>query len=296
MIKMMQAELVVDCACQLGEGPVWDAAGGSLIWVDIDGCCIYRYWPDSGSVRKVETRVPIGTFALREQGGAVAAGVGGFYLLDIDTGELQPIADPEAHLQHTRFNDGKCDRAGRFLAGTYSSREEPEGAFYTLGPDLQVRKNFDGVKCSNGIAWSSDDRTMYYIDSITREVVSYDYDIATGDLSAKRTVIRFEEGSELPDGMTVDREGMLWIAEWGGWAVCRWNPNTGERLARVEVPCQYVTSCTFAGEGSDILYITTARNGLSGSELSEQPHSGGLFRVNTGVEGTASFTFSQIDQ
>ncbi|MCD9021642.1 SMP-30/gluconolactonase/LRE family protein [Cohnella silvisoli] len=287
----MQAELAVDCTCELGEGPVWDAAEGSLIWVDIDGRAIYRYWPDSGKVHKAETRVSIGAFALREQGGAVAAGAGGFYFLDIDTGELQPIADPEAHLQHNRFNDGKCDPAGRFLAGTLSKRDEPEAAFYTLDPDLHVRKNFDQVKCSNGIAWSPDGRTMYYIDSMTRKVAAYDYDMATGELSAQRIVIHFEDGPELPDGMTVDREGMLWIAEWDGWGVSRWNPNTGKRLARIKVPSQFVTSCAFAGEGSDLLYITTARQGLSGSELSEQPHSGGLFRVRTGVEGTASFLF-----
>lgn len=291
MIRL-SAELVVDCANDLGEGPTWDAVSSSLLWTDVHARAIHRYWPDSGKSSVIRTALPIGSLVMREQGGAVAAGRNGFHFLDLTSGDMQPIGDPEDHLPHTMFNDGKCDPLGRFLAGTSSQRNEPEGAFYALDPDLHIRKYFDGVYCSNGIAWSADFRTIYYIDSLAYEVIAFDYDLPSGSISGgRRSVIRFEDRSVLPDGMTWDAEGMLWIAEWGGWRVCRWNPATGERLAIVDVPSRNVTSCVFAGEESDALYITTARSGATGEDLAAQPHSGGLFRVSTGVNGGPSYRF-----
>jgi sugar lactone lactonase YvrE len=281
------AELVVDAQCTLGEGPVWDDRERRLLWVDIDGKKLHAYDPARNDHRVVPLKERIGCFILSDGGRSLAAGEHGFYRLDIGTGRLERVTDPEAHVPHTRFNDGKADPRGRFYAGTASSRDLPEGAFYVFDPGPgTVRKLLDGVACSNGIAWSPDLKTMYYIDSMKQTVDAFDYDVDTGEIANRRTVIRYEEPSVLPDGMTWDAEGMLWVAEWGGCRVSRWNPATAERIAVVHVPSRYVTSCVFGGEELDELYITTARQ-----TDREHPHAGGLFKAKVGVKGTVGYRY-----
>jgi sugar lactone lactonase YvrE len=166
------------------------------------------------------------------------------------------------------------------------------GRVYALENDLSVTKKMETVTISNGMAWSADHQTFYYIDSPTFEVASYHYDKHTGHISNKKTVIKIEEKEGSPDGMTIDREGMLWIAHWDGWQVARWNPETGEILARVQLPVARVSSCTFGGENLDDLYITSAREGLTNGELQKQPLAGSLFVVRgCGYKGMAAFEF-----
>lgn len=288
-MKQYEAELVVDSRSVLGEGPVWNAETRCVYWVDITGKRLHTFHVDSGKHEERALPCKISSFAFKESGGAVAAGEGGFYHLDVDGCELQPIADPEKHLPHL-FNDGKCDPRGRFYAGTHTQGNGRGGAFYMLDQAGRVTKLFDGVGCSNGIAWSLDFKTMYYIDSPVRTLDAFDYDIESGLVQNRRTLIRYSNDI-MPDGMTWDDEGMLWIAEWGGWNVTRWNPHTGERLAVVNVPSQYVTSCIFAGDNLDVLYITTAAQNMSDEQLQNQPHAGGLFRVKTGNSGAPSYLY-----
>ncbi|WP_421827627.1 SMP-30/gluconolactonase/LRE family protein [Larkinella sp.] len=283
-------ETVLDHSCQLGEGPVWDAEKQRILWVDILPGEIHSFDPGSGEHRVFKTGQMVGAIAIQPSGDWIAALQHGFHTISLENETVVPIADPEGHLPGNRFNDGKCDPAGRFWAGTMSIADEPgAGALYMLDQNHSVSVKVDNVTCSNGLAWSLDHRLLYYIDSPTRQVVAYDYDVHTGTITNKRVVIQFEEADGFPDGMTIDEKGMLWIALWDGWKVVRCNPNTGERLQQIDLPAARITSCTFGGTSLDDLYITSAKTGLSQQELAEQPLAGYLFVVkNTGIKGAGS--------
>lgn len=197
------------------------------------------------------------------------------------------IVDPEKHLKNNRFNDGKCDPAGRFWAGTMSVFDTPEaGSLYTLEPDFSVSAKIRRVGCSNGIAWSSDGNLMYYIDTLTRQVVSFDFDIISGGISNKRVIIEIPETDGYPDGMTIDSDGMLWIALWGGYRIARYNPLSGEMIHNFRLPVSQISSCTFGGENLQDLYITTAKTGLKPHEINKQPLAGRFFVIkNSGFQG-----------
>jgi sugar lactone lactonase YvrE len=293
--KIMQQkwEVVVEYVCELGEGPVWDAATQSILWVDILQCGLHRFFPEQKEHKVFHTGSMIGAIALRESGGIIAALQNGFAEIDLEKGTLQSITNTEAFIETNRFNDGKADPAGRFWAGTMSVKGDVgAGCLYALERDLSVSLKIKGVSCSNGMAWSPDHKTFYYIDTPTQQIVSYDYNITDGSISGKKIVITIPREAGCPDGMTIDSEGMLWIACWDGWSVMRWNPHTGELLQCIALPVSKVTSCTFGGNNLEDLYITTARVGLTGPELKEQPLSGSLFVIkNTGFTGLADFPF-----
>jgi len=290
---VLQAELVLDIQNELGEGPWWNEDERKLYWVDIDGCRIHWYSPATGENGHLRLDQKIGAAALTASGEKlICAMQHGFYVLDPKTGQAEPITDPEADLPGNRFNDGKCDPAGRFWAGTMSMADEPgKGALYCLDPQAGCRKVLSGVTCSNGLGWSPDGRTMYYIDSPTREVAAFSFDPETGALGEKRIAVRYGDLPGIPDGMTVDEEGMLWVAAWDGSRVDRWDPATGKRLETIAVPATRTTSCVFGGDGFDELYITTARVGLSRETLDKEPHAGGLFKVKTGTRGMPFYRY-----
>ncbi|MCZ8514520.1 SMP-30/gluconolactonase/LRE family protein [Paenibacillus filicis] len=279
-------ELVWDGKATLGEGPVWDARSGMLLWVDIYGKRVHWLEIVSGAHRSLQLDQMIGAAVLRQSGGLMLALEHGFHALDPETGALEPWHDPEPKQPGNRFNDGKCDPAGRFFAGTMDRKEEtPKGALYCLEKDGTVRKALEGVTVSNGLGWSPDGLTMYYIDSPTKRVFAFDYDPSSGELSNRRTVVIIPEGGGFPDGMAVDEEGLLWVAQWDGWQVSRWDPLTGEQVGSIPVPAARVTSVAFGGPDLDELYITTARIGLGEEDLSKQPQAGGVFRCKPGVKG-----------
>lgn len=265
----------------LGEGPVWDDRLNRLLWVDIVAGNVHEWYV--GSRRHVVTHFPvkIGAIALTEKEALIAASSKGFVFLDLAERKITEIADPESQLINNRFNDGKCDPSGRFWAGTMDdvTGQKEAGALYRLGMDLGVTKMIDDVTCSNGLAWSLDGKTLYFIDTGTRQVKAFDFENDTGNIANGRIVILIPESEGIPDGMTIDNEGMLWIALWGGWKVARWNPITGEKLDEIALPVSQVTSCTFGGSNYDDLYITSAAIGLSEENLAKQPHAGSLFVV-----------------
>jgi len=294
MPQTCQADLALDARALLGEGPVWDARKQVLYWVDIMGYQVHVFNPAASQDRAIDVGQPVGTVVPRRSGGVMLALRDGFTALDLESGKLTMIVDPEAHLPKNRFNDGKCDPAGRFWAGTMRIAEDQKGAgsLYRLDPNLSVHKMWGDITVANGIAWSHDAKTMYYIDSPTRMVVAFDYNVETGAIANPKPVVSTPDVPGVPDGMTIDAEGMLWVAYWGGWRVVRWNPHTGEALDVIELPVERVTAPWFGGPHLDELYITSARIGLSDEALAQQPHAGSIFVARPGVTGLPAFEFA----
>lgn len=289
---MGKAELVIPAKADLGEGPCWDKQKGVLYWVNILGKTVNRYDPETKENKEIQVDQLVGTVVPRKSGGVVVAMEKGFYFLDLDTEKLTPITDPENHLPENRFNDGKCDPYGRFWAGTMSlSEEQGMGSLYCLHTDLKVEKKVGDLTISNGLAWSPDHKFMYLIDTPTKKVTRFDYDEETGEIANPVAVIQFKEGEGAPDGMTIDEEGMLWIAHWGGARVSRWNPETGEQLLSIPIPALNVTSCTFGDSDLKTLYITTARKNMTEEQLREYPLTGGLFKVRLGIRGSVNYSY-----
>ena len=293
-MQSTKAEVVIKAQAMLGEGAIWDSAKQVLYWVNILGGEVHIYHPDTNEDEVIPVGQFVGTVVPRQKGGLLLALKNGIGSLNLETKQLTMIANPEAHLPDNRFNDGKCDPAGRFWAGTLSLEEkEPLGSLYCMVPDGKVRRMLENVTISNGLAWSLDEKTFYYIDTPTMQVAAYDYDIQTGNISNKRIVISIPEKEGAPDGMTIDAEGMLWIAHWGGWQVCRWNPFTGEKLQSIKFPVSQVTSCAFGGKELDVLYVTSARKGLNKDSLEKEPLAGALFRyTNVGARGIPAYSFA----
>jgi len=289
--KSSDVELVLDTKSELGEGAIWNPKTNELIWVDIEGKILNFYNPELHNNKEMFTGQRIGTVVPAESGQVIVALENGLYALDPETGTKKRIADPEQDKPDNRFNDGKCDPAGRLWAGTMSKKDEREaGALYRLNADSSVQKMIDKVSISNGIIWSNDNRFMYYIDTPTRQVARYNYNNESGEISNPEVVVEVPEEMGAPDGMTIDSEGNLWIALWGGSAVGCWNPENGKLLKKIEVPAKNVTSCAFGDTDLGTLYITTARIGTSKEELKKFPQAGGLFKSVPGVKGVeASF-------
>jgi sugar lactone lactonase YvrE len=273
-----------------GEGPIWDAAAQELVWVDITAGLVRRGRIAGDDVLDVAEHRGGDTV-----GFAVPAAAGG-WLLGAGAGITRLTADGEAQVlieltgeggskqSGTRMNDGACDRAGRFFGGTMAFDERPgAGTLYRLDLDGSVAVVLDGLTVSNGLGWSPDDRTMYLSDSGTKTVWAFDYDLDSGSFGRRRVLLDFSADDDgVADGLTVDDEGCLWTALWGGGQVRRYSP-AGELLAVVDVPgVQNTTSCAFAG---DLLVISTSRHGLDDDARAAQPDAGRLFTVRPGVGG-----------
>lgn len=268
----------------LGEGPVWVPEEQALYWVDIQRPVLQRWHPASGDYAHWLMPSEIGCFALRQMGGAVVALRTGFAFLDFESGDLTPLVDPEADKPFTRFNDGKCDGLNRFWAGTMDDvRPHTRGALYCLEPGGGFRQIKTGIGVSNGLGWSPDNRVMYYTDSQMRTIWAYDFDLEQGIISNERIFANTPE-AYVPDGLTVDSQGYVWSAKWDGWKVVRYAPD-GSIDLEVSMPVQRPTSCTFGGPEMQQLFITSAREGLSETEMRNQPLAGNIFVVETGVRG-----------
>lgn len=290
---MIEVELILDAKVLLGEGPSWNSATQELYWVDIEGNGVHVFDTVTRSDRRIDVGQMVGCVVPRRSGGVMIAMQDGFYALDLESERIEKILDPEPGLPENRFNDGKCDSAGRFWAGTTKvSHDEPSGALYCLDRDRVCHRRLGDVWISNGLTWSNDDRTMYFIDSPTGRVVAFDFDAFSGEISNQRTVIVVPEEMGGPDGMTIDEEGMLWIALWDGWRVTRWNPANGDLLTEIRMPVARPTSCTFGGPNLDQLFITSASTRMSPERLITQPHAGGLFVCRPGVKGAPTYSYA----
>jgi len=293
-MALYTVECILDAKARHAEGPVWDAARGVLYWVDITGCALHIYDPRTGCDRALDLGQYVCAVAPRAGGGVVAALRQEFAFVDTDTGRITPLGNPEADKPGNRFNDGKCDPAGRFWAGTCALGCDVPGAgsLYRLDPDGRISTMRERVTISNGLTWSPDGGTMYYIDTPTMEILAFDFDPRLGALANPRVVVRVPAGEGYPDGMTGDAEGMLWVAHWGGSRVCRWDPATGRCLRRLSFPAEQVSCPVFGGERLDVLYVTASRLGLSAEALARRPMAGDLFRVEPDVQGVPTHVFA----
>jgi L-arabinonolactonase len=285
-------EIVVDANNELGEGVVWSPARGEIQWTDILGRRFWAFSPSDAALRSVALPDRLACFAPLGGTSLLAGFAGGLEVFDLKSGARRPIAAIEPDRPTTRVNDGKLDRRGRLVFGTMDeapSGARPIGQVYAYEGGTSPRALVSGVRIANSIAFSPDGRRMYFADTPTKVIRCYDYDLDSGDLSGERTFATVE-GPGAPDGSTVDADGCLWNAEWGGGRVVRYTPD-GRVDRAVALPCSQVSCCAFGGARLDRLYVTTARIGLDAAALAREPHAGALFVIDTGVTGLADTPF-----
>ena len=290
----MRIEVVIDVKTILGEGPLWDVEEQRLYFIDSFGCNVFRCTHDGREVRAWDVPSKIGSMALRAKGGAVVSLEDGFYGLDFDTGEVDLIVDPEPGKDGNRINDGKVDRRGRFLAGSMDKGEDgPNGALYRLDPDLSLHTLDTGIVVSNGPCWSPDGSIFYFADTWSGEIWAYDYDLATGNVSNRRTFAKVDTSTGgAADGSTVDAEGCLWNAQVYDGKIVRYAPDgTVERV--IEMPVRKVTSCMFGGPDLDILYITSMAKPPLPRFPGDGVQRGSLFAIHDlGIKGVPEARFA----
>jgi sugar lactone lactonase YvrE len=274
---------VLDAKAQLGECPVWSVDEQALYWVDILAPALHRWDPASGATRTWSMPSRIGSFGLRETGGAVVALVDGFHLLDLDTGALTFVVGPE-HVPGTRFNDGKVSPDGRFFAGTMDEERlsRPIGALYRLDPDHTLHRMLDGLIVSNGLAWTADGATMFHSDSKAPVIRAYVHD--HGEITGERVVARPSEAIGRPDGGAADIDGFYWSAGISAGVLNRWSPD-GRLDRSIPLPSARPTAPCFGGPDLRTIFVTSLRHDLRADVLADKPLSGGVFAVRVDVPG-----------
>jgi L-arabinonolactonase len=285
----MKPEVLVASQNILGEGPVWNPDEQAIYWVDIDGKKIQRYFTETRKYESFEMPIKVSLIAFRSKGGMVLGTENGLYFWNVTTRDLDFISHPEKGKTEARFNDGKVDRKGRLWAGTMTFKGA-SSSLYRMDPDLSVRQMESDITISNGIGWSPDNKIMYYIDSRRLVIYAYDFDLQTATISNRRSFVQLNEMAGTPDGMTVDSDGNLWVALYGGWKVVRFSPS-GKVIEEIPFPVSKPSSCTFGGKDFDELFVTTISEGLNPEEKQNQPHAGDLFIIKTDAKGMAEPKF-----
>ena len=291
---MIDAEVVHAAEAGLGEGCVWSPVENLLVWVDIPGQAVHRFDHDSsqpvGSWRYSDTV----SNAAPRAGGGLALGLGNSVALTDRVGAIETVIELPSEPESNRTNDGAVDPGGRLFQGTMSHVKPgaPVAALHRVDPDGTARRVVDGVMISNGIGWSPDLSTMYYIDTLTFRVDRFDYDPDTGEVEGRRPFVTFDGSTGGPDGMTVDADGCLWVAMFGGYHVQRISPD-GDRLETVATPgAPQTTCCCFGGPDLDTLYITTGLSPIAGVSTAGEPNSGALFAADVDAVGLPTNLFA----
>ncbi|XP_020652484.3 regucalcin [Pogona vitticeps] len=298
-MSSVKIECIVQERCKIGESPLWEEKDHSLLFVDISGKKVYRWNSLTKEVESVSVDAPVSSISLRKSGDYIITLGTQFATLNWSKKSVTTITHIDKDKPNNRFNDGKVDPAGRLFAGTMAEEIRPavlerqQGSLYTLLPDHSVVKHFDKVDISNGLDWSLDHRTFFYIDSLSYSVDAFDYDLQTGKLANRRHMYKMEKEESIPDGMCIDREGKLWVACYDGGRVIRIDPETGKRLQTVKLPVNTTTSCAFGGDDYSELYVTSACQGMDEARLSQQPQTGGVFKITgLGVKGIPPFSYA----
>jgi sugar lactone lactonase YvrE len=279
----MKAKHLLRSQNSLGEGPLWHPEEQTLYWVDILGKTINRFKPETGVQEHFAVDSAVGVIALRKGGGFVSAGAKGFGFWEPGQEQIETINDPEADQPGSRFNDGKVDQKGRFWAGTMT-HTGAVSSLYRMDADLSIHTMETGLTISNGIGWRPEDQVMYLVDSLRYVIYAYDFDLESGEISNRRVFVQLSKAYGIPDGLTVDREGCVWCAIYGGSRVTRFSPK-GKVLAEISLPVSQPTSCAFGGKDMNELFITSASEGLSEEARKLEPKAGDLFVIKTDVQG-----------
>lgn len=285
-------EVAIRSEALLGEGPRWDAAARRLLWVDIEAGALHLFDPARNQDRAIALGRRVGAAAPTQDAGRVLVALADrLALVDLADESLHTLVEIP-HGEGMRLNDGACDAAGRFWIGSMALDESAGmAALYRYSTAGGLERLLEGVTLSNGLGWSPDGGTMYYIDSMTYRVDRFDVDVASGAIADRRPFATIEHGAGIPDGLTVDDEGCVWVALWGGGAVRRYTPD-GELERTVAVPAEKVTACCFGGDDGRALYITTASAELATEERERQPLAGSLFVADVGVSGPPARPFA----
>jgi sugar lactone lactonase YvrE len=279
-VTAVEVRVALVAEADLGEGPVWHSDSDCLLWVDVNAGNVHRFDPATGKDAVFPVGQPVGAVApTLDRDRLVVAARDGFGILDLTTCQLKMRAPVEAEQADNRMNDGKCDARGRFWAGTQSLDHAPGHAgLYRLELDGSARQILAGVSISNGIGWSPDNRTMYYVDTLTGGLDAFAFDLATGSVRDRHRLVDIPPADGLPDGLAIDVDGCVWLALWGG-AMVRCFAPTGRCVRTIPTPVKYPTSCAFGGRDLDTLYITSAKR-QAGEALG-----GSLFAIRPGVSG-----------
>lgn len=289
------AQIKVDVALKskalLGEGPVWDDSTERLFWVDIPRQEVHQFDPTTNFDDVDTMPAQVGVVAPRKNGGLIIAMEDRIEANDSWKGRRSVLARPTHLPDGARFNDGACDPSGRFWVGTLTeNRVKGAASLYRLAPEEGLTEIVDGVTVSNGMGWSPDGRTFYYVDTPTLGVDAFDFDRDSGEISNRRRLITIEPNIGRPDGLCIDEAGGIWVTLIFGGAVHRYSPR-GDLDRRVEMPTTKVTSCAFGGSNFDVMYVTSGTSGLSASELISQPNAGNLFCFSPGTSGVVVSPF-----
>ena len=284
---MAEVEHVLEVRNVIGEGPIWHSQEGSLYWVNfIDQYQILRFTPQTNRLEVFETGMPVMALGVRKAGGFIAATAKGIATWDTQRKTFEPLCDPLAGRAGIRFNDAATDSRGRFWVGTLNDANPhgPDGELFCVQGDGSCPVMDQNITVANGIGWSPDRKVMYLTDSFRYSIYAYDYAAEPGTIANRRTFVETSPDAGIPDGLTVDSEGFVWSAFWGGWKVVRYRPD-GKPDREYRLPVPNPTSCTFGGKRLDELYITSANLGLSQEENKQHPQSGDLFCLRAGIAG-----------
>jgi sugar lactone lactonase YvrE len=286
------AEIEFKINAELGEGAFWNYKTQEFYWVDIIGKSLNIYNPTTKSNKNFEMPSAISTVVAYTNQEAVVALVDGIYKINLQSGELRVLSDVEKEMTWNRFNDGKCDPNGNLWVGSmHYDQNKPLASVYKIEENGNTTKMIDSVTISNGIVWTKDSKTMYYIDTPTANIMAYDFNTQSSTISNGRVAVKVKEKDGFPDGMTIDENDMLWVGMWNGNAIANYNPKTGELVSKIEVPAHNVTSCAFGGENLDTLYITTSSLDMTDEEKEKYPLAGSIFKIKPGVKGVKSSFF-----
>ena len=287
----MRPRVVVQRASDLGEGSLWDAELGRLLWVDIVQRRVLVHDPSAGTCMELDAGDVVGTVVVARNGRLVVALRDRIAVLDAESGAITDLVAVGPTRAGLRCNDGKCDPRGRLWIGTMG--EPATAALYCVEPDLTVSRRLDGVTISNGLVWNRDATRFYYVDTPTQRIDAFDYDADSGQIANRRPVLEIPRDRGAPDGMTIDDRDRLWVALWGGASVIQVDPDSGRVLEEIAVPARNVTSCAFGGGDLESLYITTARVGTDDEALARYPDAGSLFRVELAARGVPGQRFDR---
>ena len=293
-MESKKAELCYEIKSKLGEGAFWDHQEQRLYWIDIEGKKVHLFDPVKKTNITFDTPSRIGTIVPKNKEEAVIALEDGIYMMNTSNGQMTLLSDVEAEMTYNRFNDGKCDPNGNLWIGSmHLDQSAPKANLYKVDQKGKTTKMLDSVTISNGIVWTKDKSTMYYIDTPTGHIRAFDYDAATSTISNERIAVIIPASLGFGDGMTIDAEDKLWLGLWNGNAVARFDPISGELMEKIEVPAHNVTSCSFGGNNFDTLFITTSSLDMTESEKEKFPLAGSLFVVKPGVVGVAGNFFGK---